>query len=47
LEHAALRWVDAADVPGLDWVPADRAVAADLVTLLRSGTEATPPAHTP
>ena len=35
LEHAALRWVDAADVPGLDWVPADRAVAADLVALLR------------
>jgi 8-oxo-dGTP diphosphatase len=35
LEHAALRWVDAAAVPGLDWVVADRAVAADLVALLR------------
>jgi 8-oxo-dGTP diphosphatase len=35
LEHAALRWVDAADVPGVDWVAADRAVAADLVALLR------------
>jgi 8-oxo-dGTP diphosphatase len=35
LEHADLRWVDAADVPGLDWVAADRAVAADLVALLR------------
>jgi 8-oxo-dGTP diphosphatase len=35
LEHAALRWVDAAAVPGLDWVEADRAVAADLVALLR------------
>ncbi len=35
LEHAALRWVGAADVPDLDWVPADRAVAADLVALLR------------
>lgn len=36
LEHADLRWVEAADVPGLDWVPADRAVAADLVNLLRN-----------
>jgi 8-oxo-dGTP diphosphatase len=36
LEHAALRWVDAADVPGLDWVAADRAVAADLRMCLRS-----------
>jgi 8-oxo-dGTP diphosphatase len=35
LEHAALRWVDAAAVPDLDWVEADRAVAADLVALLR------------
>jgi 8-oxo-dGTP diphosphatase len=35
LEHAALRWVDAAEVPAVDWVEADRAVAADLVTLLR------------
>jgi 8-oxo-dGTP diphosphatase len=39
LEHAALRWVDAAGVPDLDWVAADRAVAADLVALLR-GTSA-------
>jgi 8-oxo-dGTP diphosphatase len=35
LEHAALRWVAANDVPGVDWVAADRAVAADLVELLR------------
>lgn len=35
LEHAALRWVDAASVPDLDWVGADRAVVADLVALLR------------
>lgn len=35
LEHAALRWVDAGGVPDLDWVDADRAVAADLVALLR------------
>jgi 8-oxo-dGTP diphosphatase len=38
LEHAALRWLDAAAVSSLDWVDADRAVAADLVALLRAGT---------
>lgn len=37
LEHEALRWVDAAGVPDVDWVAADRAVAADLVVLLRGG----------
>jgi 8-oxo-dGTP diphosphatase len=37
LEHAELQWVDAAGVAELDWVPADRAVAADLVALLREG----------
>ena len=36
LEHEALRWVGAADVPDVDWVAADRAVAADLVALLRA-----------
>ena len=35
LDHAALRWVDAAAVPDVDWVDADRAVVADLVRLLR------------
>jgi 8-oxo-dGTP diphosphatase len=40
LEHAALRWVEAADVAGLDWVAADRAVAADLMALLRKETVA-------
>ncbi|GAA5124813.1 hypothetical protein GCM10023320_38400 [Pseudonocardia adelaidensis] len=40
LEHAALRWVAAADVPDVDWVAADRAVAADLVELLRKGPPA-------
>ncbi|QNG55344.1 NUDIX domain-containing protein [Pseudonocardia petroleophila] len=35
LEHSGLRWVTAAEVPGVDWVPADRAVVADLVDLLR------------
>ena len=34
LEHTAVRWVDAAEVPGVDWVDADRAVIADLVRLL-------------
>jgi 8-oxo-dGTP diphosphatase len=34
LEHTAVRWVDAAEVPRVDWVAADRAVVADLVLLL-------------
>ena len=34
LEHAAVRWVDAAEVAGVDWVDADRAVIVDLVRLL-------------
>jgi 8-oxo-dGTP diphosphatase len=34
LEHTAVRWVDAAEVPHVDWVDADRAVVADLVRLL-------------
>lgn len=37
LDHAAVRWVDAAQVPGLDWVDADRAVVADLVRVLDGG----------
>jgi 8-oxo-dGTP diphosphatase len=36
LEHAAVRWVDVAEVPAMDWVDADRAVVADLVRLLAS-----------
>jgi 8-oxo-dGTP diphosphatase len=47
LEHAALQWVDAAAVPELDWVPADRAVAADLVALLRGGAPTPGPATHP
>lgn len=35
LEHSGLRWVTADEVPEVDWVPADRAVVADLVDLLR------------
>lgn len=29
-DHQALRWVSAVDVPGVDWVPADRAWIAAL-----------------
>jgi 8-oxo-dGTP diphosphatase len=47
LEHAALRWVDAAAVPDLDWVEADRAVAADLVALLRDRTTTAPRKRAP
>ena len=39
LEHAAVRWVDAAECPGVDWVDADRAVVADLVRLLATDDE--------
>jgi 8-oxo-dGTP diphosphatase len=38
LEHAAVRWVDAAEVPAVDWVDADRAVVGDLVRILSSPT---------
>jgi 8-oxo-dGTP diphosphatase len=34
LEHAALRWVGADELDGIDWVDADRAVVPDLVELL-------------
>jgi 8-oxo-dGTP diphosphatase len=34
LEHAALRWVTPAELDGVDWVEADRAVLADLLALL-------------
>jgi 8-oxo-dGTP diphosphatase len=36
LDHDALRWVGAADVPDVDWVEADRALTPDLVALLRA-----------
>lgn len=35
-DHRALRWVSAAELPGLDWVPADRAWLTDLTLLLGS-----------
>ncbi len=34
LEHAGLRWVGPAELDGVDWVDADRAVVADLRALL-------------
>jgi 8-oxo-dGTP diphosphatase len=34
LEHAGLRWVGPAELDGVDWVDADRAVVADLRELL-------------
>ena len=34
LEHSALRWVGAAELHGLDWVDADRAVLPDLSAVL-------------
>jgi 8-oxo-dGTP diphosphatase len=37
LEHGAVCWVDAAQLPGVDWVEADRAVVPDLVRLLTAG----------
>jgi 8-oxo-dGTP diphosphatase len=33
-DHRAVQWVDAAGLPGLDWVPADRAWIPELVALL-------------
>lgn len=35
-DHRALRWVIAAELSALDWVPADRAWLADLARLLES-----------
>ncbi len=33
-EHAALRWIGVAELDGLDWVTADRAVLPDLAAVL-------------
>ena len=44
LEHTALRWVDAMEVPGVHWVDADRAVVPELVDLLRTGEHPPSPA---
>lgn len=37
-DHRAVRWVTAAELPGVDWVPADRAWVADLVRALAGPT---------
>ncbi|MEB4210317.1 (deoxy)nucleoside triphosphate pyrophosphohydrolase [Mycobacterium sp. 94-17] len=37
-EHRALRWITAADLHDLDWVPADRGWLADLTEILRRAT---------
>jgi len=36
LEHAALRWLGAADLTTVDWIDADRAVLPELADFLRS-----------
>jgi 8-oxo-dGTP diphosphatase len=36
VEHAGLRWVSAAELAGLDWLDADRALLPHLVELLSS-----------
>ncbi len=36
VEHAALRWVDVAELASLDWLDADRTVLPDLAALLRT-----------
>ncbi|EFG74971.1 mutator mutT protein [Mycobacterium parascrofulaceum ATCC BAA-614] len=37
-DHRALRWVTAAELPDVDWVPADRGWVADLVRTLSRGS---------
>jgi 8-oxo-dGTP diphosphatase len=37
-DHAALRWVSAAELEEVDWVPADRGFLPALNTLLTTGT---------
>ncbi|NIJ10728.1 8-oxo-dGTP diphosphatase [Saccharomonospora amisosensis] len=36
VEHSALRWVDAAGLAELDWLPADRVLVPELRRLLRT-----------
>lgn len=36
VEHKALRWVTAAELPGVDWLPADQLLVPALKTLLTS-----------
>ncbi|OCB23838.1 DNA mismatch repair protein MutT [Mycobacterium malmoense] len=37
-DHRALRWVTAAELPDVDWVPADRGWVGDLVRTLSGGS---------
>jgi 8-oxo-dGTP diphosphatase len=37
-DHRALRWATAAELPDVDWVPADRAWLADLADALLTGS---------
>jgi 8-oxo-dGTP diphosphatase len=37
LEHAELRWLPPAEVPGLEWIDADAAYVGDLLRLLDGG----------
>jgi 8-oxo-dGTP diphosphatase len=39
-DHAALRWVSAAELHDVDWVPADRGFLPALTRLLSTATEA-------
>jgi 8-oxo-dGTP diphosphatase len=39
-DHAALRWVSAAELHDVDWVPADRGFLPALTRLLSAATEA-------
>ena len=38
-DHAALRWVSAAELHDVDWVPADRGFLAALTRLLAAATD--------
>lgn len=43
-EHRELRWVTAQQLPGLAWLPADRALVAPLTRLLEREIRSAPPA---
>lgn len=42
VEHRALRWIGPAEVAGLDWLDADRALLPALAELLRRGRPSAP-----
>jgi 8-oxo-dGTP diphosphatase len=37
LEHTSMRWLAAGELDGVDWLPADRPIVAELRTLLTGG----------